>query len=83
MDFMADQFDRASTPSVLGGRPSIVLLATAFQILGDPSVKRAIGAPHDIHEPFVTGRTSLWLAGFFRHAAKLPGIRLADCAAQE
>ena len=64
-NFLVGQFDRATAAGISGGRASIVLLATAFYVLGDPGVERAISTSHDIHEPFVAGRSGLRLAVLF------------------
>jgi hypothetical protein len=82
MNFLVDQFDGATVTGVSGCGPGIVLLASAFHVLGDPGVKRAIGAPHDIHEPFVTGRSGLPFAVCSRHTDKIPGNCRSGCAAQ-
>jgi hypothetical protein len=73
-NLLVDQFDRVTASSVPGGRASIVLLAAAFHVLGDSGVERSIGAPHDVDEPFLTGRSGLRLAVLFRHPDKIPGI---------
>ena len=66
MNFLVDQFDGATAASVPGGRSSVVLLAAAFHVLGDAGVKRAIGAPHDVHEPSVDGLPRPRVAGLAR-----------------
>jgi len=75
VSLLVHQFDRATAPCVLGGRTGVMLLAAARHILGDPGVERAIGALHDLDEPYLTGQPGPRLTVLFRHPAKIPGHR--------
>ncbi|HEV3238257.1 MAG TPA: hypothetical protein VGZ25_14800, partial [Gemmataceae bacterium] len=57
MNFLVNQFDGATAAGVPGGHSNIMLLTASFYVFCDPGVKGAIGAPPNIHEPFVAGRS--------------------------
>ena len=79
MRLLINQSDGATAASVPGGRPSVVLLAAAFHVLSDARIERAISTSHDVHEPFVAGRSYLRFTVFFRHQDKIPFVCVSGC----
>ena len=47
-----DQFDGEAAACLARSSPGVVLVASTWQIVGDPGVERVVGTPQNVDEPF-------------------------------